>query len=64
MNLNGSQLMGGSWLGADYVQRYAKKEDAKGEEGGNDSMSEDASNGFLSSSDEEDMQPAGVADIS
>ena len=50
---------------ADYVQRYAKKEDAKGEEeNGNDSMSEDESNGFLSSSDEEDMQPAGVADIS
>ncbi|KAK9820877.1 hypothetical protein WJX74_000431 [Apatococcus lobatus] len=49
----------------DYVQRYAKKEDAKGEEeNGNESMSEDESNGFLSSSDEEDMQPAGVADIS
>ena len=31
--------------------------------GGNDSMSEDESNGFLSSSDEED-EPAGMAEIS
>ncbi len=50
---------------AEYVQRYAKKEDAKGDDGdGNDSMSEDGSKDFLSSSDEEDMEPAGVAEIS
>ncbi len=50
-------------MSAEYVQRYAKKEDAKAAEGGNDSMSEDESNGFLSSSDEED-EPAGMAEIS
>lgn len=50
------------WLGAEYVHRYAKQE-LLGEvgKGEDDDMGE--SDGFLSSSDDED-QPAGVAEIS
>ena len=45
------------------MQRYAKKEDAKAEDAEDGSMSEDGSKDFLSSSDEEEMEPAGVAEI-
>lgn len=51
---------------AEYTARYAKKEDitlAENGRGGNDSMSAD-SDGFLSSSDDEDEHPTtGEADL-